>query len=46
MKKLKNLEKENIFKSIRPLKEVFAEETLRKLDAGEDIPVQQQTEIK
>ena len=46
MKKLKNQENENILKSIRPLRDVFAEETLRKLDAGEDIPVQQQKETK
>ena len=46
MTKLKNYEKENILKSIRPLKEVFAEETMQKLDAGEEIPVQQVTETK
>jgi hypothetical protein len=45
MTKLKKIENENMIKSIKPLKEVFASETLEKLEAGEEFPIET-TEIK
>ena len=45
MTKLKKIENESMIKSIKPLKEVFASETLEKLEAGEEFPIET-TEIK
>ena len=45
MTKLKKIEQENMKKTIKPLKEVFASEILAKLEAGKEIPVET-TEIE
>lgn len=46
MIKQKNIDQENILKSIKPLKELFAKETCQQLEQGVEISSEQEKEPK